>query len=278
MGSAGQAQTMPVATNQGADLYYESRGEPAGEADRAADTVAFVNPAGFGAWVWGWQHGALAAGFETLVFDLRGTGRSDAPDGPYDARTLAADLEAVLSDHGVEAAHVVGAGLGGMVAVEYADRYGRAETLSLFGTAADGARVDADALDSLFAPRDDPEALRASLRNAFGADLAAYPEVVDRIVGWRREEDADRAGFDAQAAAMRGFDRSESLYEVTTPTRVFHGVDDAVVPTAAGRDLASGLPRGEFTAVEGGHLSFVEEASAVNDALVAAFEGDGDAR
>ena len=31
---------------------------------------------------------------------------------------------------------------------------------------------------------------------------------------------------------------------------------------AAGRDLAEDLPRGEFAAVEGGHLCFVEEAAA----------------
>ncbi|QLH76134.1 alpha/beta fold hydrolase [Halosimplex rubrum] len=265
---------MTVVTNGGVDLYYEARGDPRlpEDADRAADTVVFVEPAGYGAWVWGWQHAALAEGFETVTWDLRGTGRSDAPEGPYEVRTLAGDLEAVLADHGVADAHVVGAGLGGMIALEYADRYTRAASLTLFGTAASGDRVDADALESLFAPRDDPGALRASLRNAFAADVDAHADVVDEIVGWRREEDADRTGFDAQTAAMRSFDRSDSLYEITTPARVYHGVDDAVVPTDAGRDLAEGLPRGEFTAVEGGHLCFIEESAAVNDALLGDFE------
>jgi len=269
---------MPTATNRGVDLYYEVSGDvrplgedapgPAGASDRAADTVVFVNSVGFGAWLWSWQHDAVAAGFETVVWDLRGTGRSDVPDGPSDARTLAADLEAVLSDAEIADANLVGAGLGGMVALEYAARYGRAATLTLFGTAASGDRVDADALASLFAPRDDPAALRASLRNAFAADIAAHPDVADDIVGWRREEDADRAGFEGQAAAMTGFDRSDSLYEITTPARVFHGEADTVVPVDAGRDLADGLPRGAFTAVEGGHLCFVEESAAVTDALL----------
>ena len=275
---------MPTTTNRGVDLYYETGGtarppseesDPVADGERLANTVVFVNPAGYGAWVWGWQHAAVAAvaaGFETVVWDLRGTGRSDAPDGPYDVRTLAADLEAVLSAAGVADANLVGAGLGGMVALEYAARYGRASTLTLFGTAASGDRVDADALDSLFAPRDDPAALRASLRNAFGADLSAYPDVADDIVGWRREEDADHAGFEAQAAAMLSFDRADSLYEITTPARVFHGEADAVVAVAAGRDLADGLPRGNFTAVEGGHCCFIEESAAVTDALLGFLE------
>ena len=265
---------MAVATNGGVELYYEAKGapRPPEDTEREADTVAFVNPAGYGAWVWGWQHAALVEGFETVTWDLRGTGRSDAPDGPYAVETLAEDLEAVLSAHGVGDVHLVGAGLGGMVALDYADRFGRAATLTLFGTTADGERVDADALDSLFAPRDDPDALRASLRNAFEADVDAYEDVATEIGGWRRDEHADRAGFEAQTAAMRAFDRSDSLYEITTPAQVYHGVADAVVPTEAGRALADGLPRGEFTAVEGGHLCFVEESAAVNDALLGQFD------
>jgi pimeloyl-ACP methyl ester carboxylesterase len=258
---------MPTATNGEVGLYYETSGD--------GETVVFVGDVGYGAWQWGWQHGAVSGPYRSLVTDVRGAGRSDAPPGPYTVDTLVADLVAVLRDADVRAAHVVGAGLGGMVALAYAHRYGRAASLTLFGTAASGDRVDADALESLFAPRDDPEALRASLRNAFGADIDAHADVVDEIVGWRREEDADRAGFDAQAAAMRSFDRSDSLYEITTPARVYHGVDDAVVPTEAGRDLADGLPRGEFTAVEGGHCCFIEESAAVNDALLGDFEDGG---
>lgn len=254
---------MPVATNRGVDLYYET--------DGTGSTVAFVNPVGYGAWVWSWQHGGLTGPFETVVWDLRGTGRSDAPAGPYDVGTLAADLETVLADAGVEAAHLVGAGLGGMIALEHARRYARAETLALFGTAASGDAVDREALDSLFAPRDDPAALRASLAGAFAADPDEHPDVVERIVEWRAEGDADRAGFEAQAAAMADFE-ADALYDVTTPARVFHGTVDAVVPPEAGRDLADRLPRGEFTAVEGGHLSFVEESAAITDALVGFFD------
>jgi len=258
---------MALVTNRGVDLHYETAG---GDASGEQSTVAFVNPAGYGAWVWGWQHAALTGPYETLVWDLPGTGDSGLAAGLSVAR-LVGDFEAVLADHGVANAHVVGAGLGGMVALEHARRYDRIDSLALFGTTADGSRVDADALDSLFAPRDDPPGLRNSLGNAFAADLADYPDVVADIAGWRADEDADREGFEAQAAAMGDYE-PDPLYEVAVPARVFHGVEDAVVPTDAGRDLAADLPRGEFLAVEGGHLCFVEESAAVNDALVGFFD------
>ncbi len=261
---------MPVVTNRGVDLRYETTDADAGRSD-ARSTVAFVNPTGYGAWVWGWQHTALAGARDTLVWDLPGTGESDLPDGQLTVQDLAGHFEAVLADWGVADTRVVGAGLGGMVALEHARRYDRIESLALFGTAATGDRVDGTALDSLFAPRDDPQELAHSLTNAVAADPTDHPDVVADIVDWRADEDADREGFRAQAAATTGY-RADPLYEVTVPARVFHGVEDIVVSTDAGRELAAALPRAEFLAVEGGHLCFVEESAAVNDSLVGFFD------
>jgi pimeloyl-ACP methyl ester carboxylesterase len=244
---------MPTARNDGVELYYETEG--------SGTAVAFVGEAGYGAWQWGWQHRAVAGLRRALVYDHRGTGRSDAPDGPYSVRTLAADLEAVLAAAGADEAHLVGLGLGGMVALRYALAYGRARSLTLVGTAATGARVEREALAAMGDP-----GLEAVLSPAFRAD---QPEVVAGIADWRAG-DAERAGFEAQVAAATGFDAADELYECTRPALVLHGSDDAVVPVDAGRDLSEGLPRGEFRAFEGaGHLVTVERSRPVNDALLA---------
>ncbi|SFR85569.1 Pimeloyl-ACP methyl ester carboxylesterase [Halomicrobium zhouii] len=249
---------MPSVDRNGTRLHYD--------VDGTGPTVAFIGDVGAGAWLWGWQQPALAGPYETLVWDLRGTGRSDAPPGPYDVATLVNDLEAVLSDHSVADVHLVGAGLGGMVALAYAHRYNRANSLTLLGTAANGDAVT-DRLSTLRAAPDDPEALRASLDAAFAADLADYPDVVDQITEWRAEDDAALDGWDAQAAAMREFE-APPLYEVTLPSLVMHGVEDVIVPASAGESLAEDLPRGDYQAVEGGHWCFIEESAAVSDALV----------
>jgi len=244
-------------TADGVDLYYETAGQ--------GETVAFVGEAGYGAWQWGWQHDAFAGPFGTLVWDLRGTGRSDCPPGPYEVDRLAADLEAVLAAAGIDRAHVVGAGLGGMVALDYAHSYDRARSLTLCGTAPSGDGVDEDAFRSLHASPDDPAALRSSLSVALSEPFRTErPDVVDSICGWRADDDADPAGFAAQAAAALAFD-SPPLYEITLPALVLHGLGDPVVSADAGRALASALPHGSFEAVEGRHLPFVEHARAVND-------------
>ncbi|WP_254532161.1 alpha/beta fold hydrolase [Natrinema gelatinilyticum] len=249
---------MPTASNGSVSLYYDRDGDGA--------PVVFVSEAGFGGWLWGWQHAALAGPYEVVVWDLRGTGRSDAPVGPYTLETLVADLEAVLSDCGVRNGHLVGCGLGGAIALSAARSSNRVETLTLFGTAPRGAAM---ALEALFASPDDPQALRESLEAGLSAAfLESQPDVRDGIADWRAEGDADRAGWQAQVAALEGFDATDWLVEVTQPTRVIHGGADELVSPADGRDLARRLPRGSFRELEGaGHLCFIERSRTVNDRL-----------
>jgi pimeloyl-ACP methyl ester carboxylesterase len=258
---------MPTATRGGVDRYYETAG--------SGETVAFVPGVGYGAWVWGWQQPAVAGPRETLVTDLRGCGRSDAPPGPYDVDALAGDVEAVLADADRGRVHLVGAGLGGMVALRYARRYDRARSLALFGVAATGDAVDEAALRDLHPDTADPERLRESLAGALTpAFRQARPDLVDRICEWRADEDARGDGLAAQIAAVCGFEAGP-LYELTLPTLVFHGLDDPVVPATAGERLAADLPRGSYEPVEGRRLCFLEHSRAVTDRLVAHLDEHG---
>lgn len=244
---------MPTVERGGVTLYYETAG--------SGPTVALVGDAGYGAWQWGWQYAALAGPYRVVVFDHRGTGRSDTPAGPYTMETLVDDLEAVLRAVDVGRTHLVGAGLGGMVALGYAREYGRARRLGLLGTAAAGEAVD------VLAGRD--------LETATGRSFqAAQSEAMDGIRAWREEEDADTAGWRAQAAAVAAFDARDWLHDVPAPALVCHGTADEVWPPSGGEALAAGLPRGEFVPFDGaGHLVWVEQSRVVNDRLVG-FLGD----
>jgi pimeloyl-ACP methyl ester carboxylesterase len=254
---------VPETVHGGVTLHYDSAG--------AGETVAFVGAAGYGAWQWSWQYDHVAGPFEALVWDPRGTGRSDAPPGPYDVDTMADDLEAVLAATGTRRTHVVGAGLGGMVALRYASRHDRARTLSLLGTAPTGQHVDEGALRDLHAPADDPQALAESLSGALSPAFLDRTGLTGQLCEWRAEEDAGREAFEAQVAAALGFDAGP-LHEVDLPALVCHGLDDPVVPASVGRDLAEDLPRGTFEATEGRHLCFAEHSRAVSDRLLGFLE------
>ena len=250
---------MPTVSTDGADIYYETEG--------TGETVAFVGDAGYGAWQWGWQHAAVAGPYRSLVTDLRGVGRSDGGAGVDGVDTLASDLTAVLADTGVDAAHVVGAGLGGMVALRAARSTSRVESLVLIGTAASG---DGLALGPLWADSEDPDAVERSVAaGTSDSFVEAHPDAVERMVRWRAAEDAPRPVFEAHAAAVASFDIADRLYEITQPALVVHGGDDAVWPPSRGAALAEGLPRGEFREVaDAGHLVHVEASRRVNDDLL----------
>jgi 3-oxoadipate enol-lactonase len=256
---------MPVAHTDGGEIYYETAGE--------GDLVAFVGDAGYGPWLWSWQFASIAGPFEALTMALRGTDGSDAAADPTSVDDLAADLETVLRARDAPRAHLVGAGLGAMVVLRYAREFGRARSLVLIGGAATGEAVDADALRALHPAPTDEAALRNSLEGAFTpAFRGARPDLVETVVRWRETEDATPAVTAAHLAAMRAFDAG-SLYEFGLPALVLAGLDDPVTPASAGEALAEGLPYARFEAVEGRRLCFVEHSAAVNDELLAFWEG-----
>lgn len=250
--------TVPRVTSDGVALYYETAG--------SGRPVVFVSDLGCGAWLWSWQAPALAGPHETITWDLRGIGRSGEADA-YSIGAMASDLEAVLADHGVRTAAVVGAGMGGMVALRAALATTRVGRLAVIGTAADGSAFDTR-------PFLDPSGGMESLTSPTFRD--AHPGEIERIENWRAAEDATEAVCRAQSDAVTAFDVSGRLHEITVPVLVAHGAADAVVSPDAGRELAGGLPGGRFETFEAGsHFVFIEQAQLVSDAL-AGFLAAGD--
>lgn len=255
---------MPTVERGDAELYYETAG--------SGETVAFVPDAGCGAWLWGWQYAALAGPFEVVVWNARGTGASSQPGGALSMGTFANDLDAVLADHGSEAVHVVGCGLGAMVALEYARRRGRARKLVLVSGASSGGAYDPT---PLFADPTDEAACRRTLGSALSDEFrAAQPDVVEDVADWRTQEDADRAAFDAQVAALEDWD-ADPLYEIGNDVLVVDGDADPLRDSGAGEALTTGLPRAEREMFpDASHFVHVERSRPVNDAIQAFLDAD----
>ena len=276
---------MPYASNGDVSIRYEVDGpgasdgaggtasdaedvEPGGgTASDVDEAVVFCGDVGLGAWQFGWQHAGLAGPHTVITPETRGVGQSDAPPGPYTVEALASDVDAVCTAEGIRNAHLVGYGLGGMVALAYGMASTRPASLVLVGTPPSG---DAYNPAGVWADPSNPQAVEGSLTGLLSdAFRQRHPDALSRITEWRLVEDASPAVFEAHRAAVEAFDRSDRLYEATTPALVVHGREDTVCPITASESLAAGLPRGEsFVVDDARHFVGIEASAAVNDAVV----------
>ncbi|MEX2751827.1 MAG: alpha/beta fold hydrolase, partial [Candidatus Freyarchaeota archaeon] len=93
------------------NLYYEIHGEGA--------PLFMIMGLGGSSAAWDkYIINALSKEFRVVIFDNRGSGRSDVPEGDYSIDMLAEDVVGLMSALGVPCAHVLGVTMGGMVAIE----------------------------------------------------------------------------------------------------------------------------------------------------------------
>src|SRR3712207_2615695 len=106
---------MPFVHVQGVSLYYEIHGD----ASRSAGPpLLLIAGLGFATWCWFKQIPTLARHYQVIVFDNRGTGRSDKPWQSYTVATLADDAMGLLAALDIPRVHVLGTSLGGFIAQE----------------------------------------------------------------------------------------------------------------------------------------------------------------
>jgi len=278
---------MPRVRRDGISLYYDR--ETGGE-----ETIVFIEGLGYGRWMWHWQREAFAEEFDCILPDNRGTGYSEVGLPPlvarlprllrvlllnklvgYSVEGMAADLEAVLADAGVDDAHVVGASMGGMIAQQYALDYDRVRSLSLLCTTHGGPEAVPIPDDTLETMYDVPEGAseREIIRHRMSPALndeyfETNPETVEQIVDWRLEQDAGEVARESQGAAAANFDVSDRVDRIDVPTQIIHGTNDRVVPVENGRMLAEKIPGSELELLEGApHVLMIEESEQVNDLL-----------
>lgn len=286
---------MPTVQRDGVRLYYEHESGTTGKLP-----IVFIQGLGVGRWSWQWQRQAFSGQYDLILPDNRGTGNSEAGLPPliprlprpirlliftklagYSTAGLAADIEAVLADAGVERAHVVGASLGGMIAQQYALDYDRVASLSLLCTTPGGERalpIPDETIEQMFdVPEDanERETVRHRMVPALNDSFAKQnPEIIEQIIDWRLEQDAGEVARESQGAAGVNFDVSDRLHRIDVPTLILHGTADRVLPVENGELLAEAIQHSQFERIEGGsHLCMVEHSEEVNDLLAEFIDG-----
>lgn len=272
---------MRRARANGIELEYETFGR--------ADDPALLLVMGLGAQMILWHEEfceALAARrLHVVRFDNRDVGRSTwleeagMPDvlaamaattqrqpvpSAYLLRDMAADAAGLLDALDIDAAHVAGASMGGMIAQTLAIEHpARVRTLtSIMSTTSHpdlpAATPEAMAVLLTPAPTEREAAIERSVEVWRTIGSPGFP-VDENEVRAQAARAFDRgvnpAGVARQLVAiLASGHRREALGDVRAPTLVIHGSDDPLIPDAAGRDTAASVPGAELLLIEGmGH-------------------------
>jgi pimeloyl-ACP methyl ester carboxylesterase len=289
MSSPSQAATVPAGASPeqfaplpgGVEICYQTFGDASG------DPLLLVMGLG-GPMTW-WSPefcAALAdAGFYVIRFDNRDTGRSSRMKGRVTRRTLVrsfvsppsrrprpsytlddmADDGFGLLDHlGIDAAHVCGISMGGMIAQSMALLHPE-RVLSLTSIMSTTGRRTVGWQDPRLLSR--LLERRATTREAYVASSArfwavigsvAYPDTEEAVLA-RAAETWDRgvsaSGVARQMVAILAQpDRTKRLRELQMPALVIHGLADKMVHVSGGRATSHAIPGSELLLVPGmGH-------------------------
>jgi pimeloyl-ACP methyl ester carboxylesterase len=224
--------------------------------------------------MWRLQVEALAPRFRCIAPDLRGFGGSVGFDGTPSVEQMADDVASLLDEERVPDRVVLGGlSMGGYAALAFARRHGdRLRGLFLADTKADpdDATARAGRDKSIAFMRD--HTARDLIEQAMDRMLSSQtrerrPEVVEEVRAIAGEQTP--AGITGALRALRDRpDARPSLGNITVPTLVIVGSDDALTPPARARELQASIVGARLVEIPGaGHLSNLEQPAAFTQAL-----------
>lgn len=224
----------------------------------------------------------LGRGLQVIRFDNRDAGKSThftggpAPDfaaayagdfssASYTLSDMAADSVGLLKALEIDAAHIVGASLGGAIAqtmaIEHPSRV--LSLTSMMSTTGDSSvgQVHPQTLASVFGgpPVTTRQALVDRTVRIFDViGSPAYPSNADELaaragLAWDRGHDETAIARHGIASLASG-DRTARLGALDVPALVIHGLADTLCDPSGGRATAAAIPGAELVLIEGmGH-------------------------
>jgi 3-oxoadipate enol-lactonase len=224
--------------------------------------------------MWDDQVAALRNHCRAISLDLRGFGRSDAPQGPYRMDEMAADVRALMASLNLDKAVFVGLSMGGYIALALYRNYPETfRALVLADTRASADTNEARERRLKSAERAELDGSKAIARDMVPlllgrSTLENRPSVVQSVQAMIESNTAQGI-----AGAQRGMaERRDSTYIlgcIDFPVLIVVGSEDTLTPVAEAESLRNGIPGARLRVIEGaGHLSNMEQPDQFNTTLI----------
>jgi pimeloyl-ACP methyl ester carboxylesterase len=237
--------------------------------DGSGEPIVFVHGLGLDSTVWDEQVARFSGSYETLTYDLRGHGKSDAPETGYSIQHYADDLRAVVEECMRPPAHLVGLSMGGAIAFRYTreDTY-NVKSLTLVGTHISGY-TSFEGWPNLYKiARNDG---LGAAREAWKA-FRLFESVKRDQYRWqkfcRMVDNFSCAPWTDPNSKYKDEDDFSHASDMSVPTLIVSGTGDSDFRPIS-EYLALNLPDTRFESLNCGHLVNYEEPDEFNEALAA---------
>lgn len=247
----------------GIDIHYEISG--------SGPWVTLAHSLATDLTLWDDVAAVLSRRFSVLRYDLRGHGRSSAPDAPYRFPQLVGDLVGLLDALQIGRTHFVGLSMGGMLGQHFAlaapERLDRLVLVSTTSRIPPEAGALWDERIAVARTQGMQAHVESTLARWFTAPYRkGHPEVMARIGALIAATPV--AGFAGWGAAICTLDLTQKLGAIKSPTLVVVGANDSGTPPAASQAIAAAIPGARLEIIpDASHQLVIEQAATFGQLL-----------
>ena len=253
---------MPKAKANGITLEYELRGKGA--------PLVMINGFRRSRQAWGEPFiQALEPHFQLVLFDNRGTGGSDKPEGGYSMDAFADDIAGLLDALKLERAHLFGVSMGGMIAQTFGVRHAeRVRGLGLGCTHFGGKRIakPEEAAWALIRMKPTPELPPREVARQqdpiyFHPDFVRdHHDVIDAYNDRMEPYAPPVYVMQGHMAAIESFDGYDRLPDIAAKTLVLTGDSDWLIVPENSKMIAQRIPGAKLVLLpKANHLFWIEK-------------------
>jgi len=217
--------------------------------------------------VWQPIQDILSKKFQLILFDNRGSGRSDCPEASFTLEEMAKDTLALMKHLNLQRPHILGQSMGSaiaqIIAAQAPDQIGKVVLADPF------LKINPVAAAALQCPihlKEDGVSIERQmeavmpwiLSNIFMGD----PQKREAFITMSKDHPYPMTlkGLKKQCEALLKFDSTKWHQRIKTPTLVLAGEEDVLCPAKEAELLAKGIASSQFhTFMRLGHVSFTEE-------------------
>ncbi|MFX1243215.1 MAG: alpha/beta fold hydrolase [Promethearchaeota archaeon] len=208
--------------------------------------------------------------FKIILFDNRGAGRTDIPDGNYSAKMMADDTIGLMDALDIKKTHILGFSMGGCIAQEivlnYPKRVSKLILTSSWCGPSHGIPPISEVnpflkMTPLLKEGKIEQMAKILTESLFPENYKKNnPRIIEKVIENYMNNTPSLKGFQGQSAYVDTFDTFDRLPEIKIPTLILHGTEDQILPVENAKILAERIPSAELILIENtGHGMNIQE-------------------